>query len=170
VNVVFHILGALGTASVLAQTTKTASAFPKSIFDLAAPVAGFAIGIAAHGLMDAAPHGYPLRAGADVLLALLMMAAAFGLADPRRWVLLAACCAGALFPDLVDLGPAILNKHFGLSLPVVKIFPWHWPEHSGSIYDGSRAVASAVCHLIALVLGGGAIALFGRRVLRWSSN
>jgi hypothetical protein len=166
-NVIFHILGALGTASVLARTTKPAGAFPvASVSDLAAPAAGFAIGVVVHGAMDFAPHSYPLRASTDIIMALLMMAAAFAISDPRRWLLLGACCVGALFPDLIDLGPAMLNKHVGLSLPVVKIFPWHWPENSGSIYDGTRAVISALGHLIAVVLGGAAVALFGRALLR----
>jgi hypothetical protein len=165
-NVVFHILGALGTASVLAHVSKPDRFFPKSISGLAAPATGFAVGILAHGLMDAAPHAYPLRASADIAVALLMMAAAFAVCDPRRWFLIAACCVGALFPDLVDLGPAMLNKHLGLALRVMKIFPWHWPENSGSIYDGTQAVASLVCHLIAVIAAGGALLLFGRNLLR----
>src|SRR5262249_45273621 len=58
------------------------------------------------------------------------------------------CFLGAIFPDLVDLGPAILNKQLGWHLPVLKIFPWHWPQYSGSIYDGSRWLTSLLGHIL----------------------
>lgn len=80
---------------------------------------------------------------------------------PPARVLLSACYLGALFPDLVDLGPAIVNKRLGWSLPVVKIFPWHWPRYSGSVYDGSRRAESLVYHL--LVGGGSLFLLYANR-------
>lgn len=70
-----------------------------------------------------------------------------GFACRHNGFLLGVCFIGSLFPDLIDLGPAIANKYLGLSLPVFKVFPWHWQEHSGSIYDGSRATESLLCHL-----------------------
>jgi hypothetical protein len=83
---------------------------------------------------------------------------------------LVVCFVGCIFPDLIDLGPAIVNKRTGWSLPVVKIFPWHWREYSGSIYDGSRAVESSLYHLI--VAGVCLILLYAyrRELFRGSSR
>lgn len=70
-----------------------------------------------------------------------------------RWILF-ICFLGAVFPDLVDLGPAIINKQAQLNLPVVKLFPWHWKEHSGSIYDGSRSWLSVANHMVVAGVSG----------------
>ena len=43
---------------------------------------------------------------------------------------------------------ALQTKRLGWSLPVFKFFPWHWPQFSGSIYDGSRGFTSLSCHLL----------------------
>jgi hypothetical protein len=48
-----------------------------------------------------------------------------------------------------------------LNLPEVKLFPWHWRQYSGSVYDGSRIAESVAAHLIV-----SAIALF----LIWRSR
>ena len=49
----------------------------------------------------------------------------------------------SIFPDLIDLGPAIANKIFGINLPILeKLFPWHWPHYSGSIYTNNCGVST----------------------------
>lgn len=109
-----------------------------------------------HGLLDYLPHAYPINSVVDVVLSLALISIMLLLTERGRWLLLGVCFIGAIFPDLVDLGPAIVNIRLGWSLPVFKIFPWHWREYSGSIYDGSRGVESFLYHLI---VAGGSLAL-----------
>jgi hypothetical protein len=82
-----------------------------------------------------------------------------------RWIL-PACFLGAIFPDLADLGPAILNKQMQLNLPTVKIFPWHWKQYSGSIYDGSRQWLSLLNHLLVAGVSGFLIVRYRQSLIR----
>ncbi len=159
-NTTFHMLAGVATAAAYSQT---ATRRPITVLGL-----GFATSVALHGVMDYVPHSYPIKPAADVILALALFAGAFCLAKREARPLLIACCLGAIFPDLVDLASAILNRRAGLSLPVVHLFPWHWKEYSGSIYDGSRRVASFSAHLLVLLAVAGSIysfrsRLFGRK-------
>ena len=161
-NVTFHTLASLATAAVLCSRLKDTDS-PRIFIPTDVPLLaiGFAAGVLMHGLLDYAPHAYPIKSAADVALSLAIFSAVLLLAGRRQWLLLSACFLGSIFPDLVDLGPAIVNKGLGWSLPVVKIFPWHWRAYSGSIYDGSRGVESFSYHLI--VAGGSLILLYAFR-------
>ena len=66
---------------------------------------------------------------------------------------------GSIFPDLVDLGPELLGEATGLSIPSVdgKVFFWHRPEFSGSIYDGTRTLKSHVYHLMVVLASAGLV-------------
>jgi len=107
---------------------------------------GLGIGVLAHGLLDVAPHSYPLPSVPDVAIALAIFVVSVVLAKREQHLLVLACFAGAALADLVDLGPEITNRHLGMRLPVVQVFPWHWHQYSGSIYDGSRWVQSLIAH------------------------
>ena len=140
-NVTFHTIAGIATSAALSfkpndiKDSSISSAIIKCL-------AGFIIGISIHGVLDFLPHEYPFRP-------------AFVLTQKQNRFLLTACFLGQIFPDLVDLGPAILNKYFGLPLLFSsKIFPWHWQEFSGSIYDGSRRFESMLYHAILLLLSG----------------
>lgn len=145
-NVTFHALGSFAAAAVLSTA---AGDFARSA-TIKKYVAGFVIGILIHGALDFAPHHYPISSRLDVILALVLLLLTYLLVTQPNRLLLIACLAGAIFPDVVDLGPAIAAKHLGLPVPSLpfKIFPWHWKEFSGSIYDGSRRLESNVCHLL----------------------
>jgi hypothetical protein len=161
-NVTFHALASFATAAVLSSKLKSADS--RRLFapaDLPILAVGFVAGVLMHGLLDYAPHAYSIKSAVDVLLSLALFSIALLLAGRRHWLLLGVCFLGCVFPDLVDLGPAIVNKRLGWSLPVVKVFPWHWREYSGSIYDGSRGVESFLYHLI--VAGGSLILLYAYR-------
>ena len=161
-NVTFHTLASFATAAVLSsrlKATDSARLFAPS--DLPSLAAGFAAGVLMHGLLDYAPHAYPIKSAFDVLLSLALFSVMLLLARRRHWLLLGVCFLGGIFPDLIDLGPAIVNKRLGWSLPVVKVFPWHRREYSGSIYDGSRGVESFLYHLI--VAGGSLVLLYAYR-------
>lgn len=118
-------------------------------------VAGLATTICLHGLLDYLPHTYPIKSSIDVALALLLFSAALVFAKPHLRPLLVACFPGSILPDVIDLAPGILNRHEGLNLPEVKLFPWHWRQYSGSVYDRSRRTESVTTHSIV-----SAIALF----------
>jgi hypothetical protein len=153
-NVTFHTLTALGGAAVLASKKKDPerNAWVVSS-DMPLLGLGFVAGVLTHGLLDYAPHSYPIESRLDMALSLSLFLVALFFSRIRHWVLAAACFFGSVFPDLADLGPAILNKQLGLSLFVVKIFPWHWREYSGSIYDGSRDAESLLYHVLVLSVG-----------------
>jgi hypothetical protein len=146
VNVIFHTLGSLATAAVLNDRISQGR-FAYSYSRIAG--GGFA-GIVLHGVLDYCPHTYPVEPKLDVGLSLLLFTVSLLLVSKRNWLLLGFCFVGALLPDLIDLGPAILNKSTGWSLPVVKVFPWHWPQYSGSIYDHNHNIESLSWHVLML--------------------
>ena len=161
-NVTFHAIAGIATAAALSfkpndiKDSSISSAIIKCL-------AGFVIGISIHGVLDFLPHEYPFRPAFDVLLALSLLTAAFVLTQKQNRFLLTVCFLGQIFPDLVDLGPAILNKYFGLALLFSgKIFPWHWQKFSGSIYDGSRRIESMLYHAT-LLLSSGCLLYFKRK-------
>ena len=146
-NVTFHTLAALGTAAALSSKEQFSAHGRTSIL-----LAGFGAGVLLHGVADYLPHSYPIAPGLDTVLSLTLFAAAFAFAKRQHRLLIGACFLGALFPDLVDLGPSIINHRLGWSVPAVKIFPWHWRQYSGSIYDGSRLFDSLLLHLVVIGL------------------
>ncbi|MDQ3322286.1 MAG: hypothetical protein M3525_07640 [Acidobacteriota bacterium] len=85
----------------------------------------------------------------------------------RNFILLVACYFGCLFPDLLDLSPAMLNKRTGFDLPVFKAFPWHWHIYSGSIYDGSRQFESNLWHSLMFATSISLLVYFWRRFFRF---
>ncbi|NJM52531.1 MAG: hypothetical protein HC846_03505 [Blastocatellia bacterium] len=150
-NVTFHIVGSIATAAVLSlsptEKWHSASALKKYAI-------GFAVGILIHGVLDFLPHSYPLPSKIDVIFALLVLILSLFLAQNQNKLLVLFCFSGAIFPDVVDLGAGIANKHLGIPLPQLnfKISPWHWKEYSGSIYDGSRFFESTVYHILLLLI------------------
>lgn len=161
-NVTFHALSGLAVAALLgSKQRETGSVHLFTRSDLSLLASGFVAGVALHGVLDLLPHSYPIKSSVDVVLGVALIFIAISTVRSRHVYLLGACFFGSLFPDLVDLAPAIVNKHFGLSLPVVKLFPWHWPQYSGSIYDGSRSAESLSYHL--LVVGVSFFLLYSNR-------
>ena len=122
---------------------------------------GFVTGVLLHGLLDWLPHSYPIPNSVDIVVSLILFAVALVLVKQQHRPLLCVCFLGAIFSDLVDLGPPMINKEFGWSLPVVRVFPWHWRRYSGSIYNGSKVFDSFLLHL--LVIGISAICLYAFR-------
>jgi hypothetical protein len=146
-NVIFHALGSFATAAVLCLKPN------EEIWNLPKLAVGFFAGILIHGILDSLPHQYPLYSKFDVIFALVLLAIMFSLAQKQNRLLILACFGGAIFPDVVDLSAGIANKHLGIAIPQFsfKMFPWHWKEFSGSIYDGSRRVESNIYHIIVLL-------------------
>ena len=150
-NVTFHSVGAVATAALLSSTeAPAASSRSTPRHGLLIATIGFVAGIVEHGFMDYVPHSYPIPSGIDVIVAILLFVVVVIQAKSQFRVLVTACFLGSVFPDLVDLGPPILNHHFHWTLPTVKIFPWHWPQYSGSLYHGAKRFQSAVWHCIVI--------------------
>lgn len=148
-NVTFHTTVALATAAFLSSTqSRPASGGTAARPSLLIAVIGFVAGVVEHGVMDYVPHSYPIPSGMDVVFSIILFTVAVALTKPQFRVLVTVCFIGSIFPDLVDLGPPILNRHLGWSLPTVKIFPWHWPQYSGSLYHGAKKLQSVVSHSV----------------------
>lgn len=163
-NVTFHTLAALGTAAVLSSRSANREPQQDPASDRFLSVIGFAAGVIVHGLLDYIPHTYPIKSGVDVILSLGLFTVAVIFATRSHRLLIGACFLGSIFPDLIDQGPAIVNKHLGWSLPVVKIFPWHWPRYSGSIYGRTMTFVSALSHVLVVSISLCFLAVYGRNL------
>jgi hypothetical protein len=174
-NVTFHALVAIGIAHVAAARLDSSHDGVFIRADLW--VLGMATGLAvlSHGVLDGLKHGYPIRPAPDVLCACLL-AAGWCFAVRRRFALLFASVILASFaPDLVDLGPRMLRSATGIGTPMADaapVFPWHWPDGSGSMYpasskspastrvldDGWNRIVSWTNHLIVIAFAASGIA------------
>ena len=145
-NVTFHAIGSFATAAVLSvgknDGWRSFLAFKKYIV-------GFILGILIHGILDFSPHEYPIPSKIDVVLALILLSIFLFISQRQNFLLILVCFAGSIFPDVIDLGPEIANKYLGIEFPhfPFHIFPWHWKEYSGSIYDGNHRIESIIYHL-----------------------
>ena len=158
--VVFHVLAAAGVAHVavapLRQPTQQGVIRRPGVGVVAIATI---VGLASHGVLDGLPHGYHLGALTDIGAG-GTLAAAWCLAVRRPLRLLfAVVIAAALLPDVIDHGGAMLRWQAGLSVPVrqTPVFPWHWPEGSGSLYGGRHATVSLVNHFVVLTVAAGCV-------------
>jgi hypothetical protein len=183
-NVTFHALAAAGIAHIAATRLEASRDGWFCRSDGWVLGSAFCLGVLSHGVLDGLKHGYPLRAAPDVLLAGLL-AIGWCLCVRRRFFLLFACTFLASFaPDIVDLGPKILRSAAGISTPMAgadAVFPWHWPDGSGSMYltsskapdrtrildTGQNSVISWTNHLIIVVFAVAGI-VTNPRVFRFS--
>jgi hypothetical protein len=153
-NVFFHVLtgaAAAGIATRILAPTRSAS---KRY--LAVCGALVVVGVLIHGLLDIAPHHYPFRAAQDIAISSGLIVVILASIRPRWIVLVGASIFGSVLPDLIDLGPTMLAEISGIDLRFTsrKIFFWHTPEFSGSIYDGSRALESHIYHAVVVLSAG----------------
>src|SRR5947209_5220669 len=170
-NVVFDALAALAGAAALSSRKQFAGSTGLFVAtDVPFLAAGLGLGVLSHGCLDVAPHAYPINSVVDVLLGALIFVSALFFVRRRSLLLLAACSLGSIFPDLFDLGPAIMNRRLGWSLPVMKFLPWHWRQYSGSVYDGSRAVQSFISHLIVFAVSLGILCAFRKSLFRLTQD
>ncbi len=148
-NVTFHTIASITTASIFC-IKKDDIVWNTSKFLIV-----FVVGILVHGVLDYLPHQYPIRSKVDIGVALFLFILTLFFIEKKNYLLLLIAFIGGIFPDLVDLSSGIADKHFGLLLPQLsfKIFPWHWKEYSGSIYDGTREIESAIYHISVVLIG-----------------
>jgi hypothetical protein len=168
-NVTFHAIGSFATAAVLSlkgtENRRSRSALMKYLI-------GFVTGILVHGVLDLSPHQYPIPSKVDVILAPVLLLLFLFCSQKQDYPLILACFAGCVFPDIIDLGPVIVDKYLGISLPRLpfRLFPWHTKEYSGSIYDGSRNNESNIYHILVLVIGFGLIYAYRKNLFKFGKD
>jgi hypothetical protein len=143
VNVVFHALTGFGIAHVAARSLEPE---PPVIFarrDLPLLAATFVAGVLSHGVLDGLKHGYPVLYMIDPPLALLMLVLWLALVSRRYRLLVLVAFAGAIFPDVLDLGGGVTRFLLGLPRGSSRhLFPWHWLDGSGSMYPSANRNAN----------------------------
>jgi hypothetical protein len=185
VNVTFHVIAGGGIAHFAAirlDPSRDGWFYRSDVWVLGAAIS---LGVLSHGVLDGLKHAYPIRAVPDVLCAGLL-AICWCLCVRRRFFLLfASVILASLAPDVVDLGPRMLRSTTGIWTPMVDVgplFPWHWPEGSGSMYPmlskapeqtrildiGENRSVSWTNHLIVIAFAALGI-LANPRVLRFFS-
>jgi hypothetical protein len=145
-NVLFHLSVGVGIISTFSNN-KTISA--KHIF------AGGILGVLSHGILDYIPHCYPINSKVDALVGLSFLIG-FLLLVKNKWRLLSVVVlVGCILPDLIDLGPTIVNKllNFNIFPEFNNFFPWHYHDYSGSIYNQVCSVSN-VNHFLTLLFSG----------------
>lgn len=132
-NVLFHTATAVGLFTVVNNSSA------HSVVKISIVLFG---GIIMHGILDYTPHCYPLSAKTDIFISASVIAVLHFAINSEARILLYASILGATFPDLVDLGPSMVNEHLGMNIPITDtIFPWHWQKYSGSIYNENCGVS-----------------------------
>ena len=180
-NVVFHALTGFGIAHAGARGLAPEPAVIFARRDVPVLAATFVAGVLSHGVLDGLKHGYPVPYVLDPPLALAMLLLWLALASRRYRRLVLVGFAGAIFPDVLDLGAGVAR--FLLGWPAQKsrhFFPWHWLDGSGSMYpstnraanprfaildEGDNRAVSITNHVIVIFFAGAAI-LSNRRPFR----
>ena len=158
-NVIFHI-------SVGAAIVASMSHLEMNKHKTVKVTSGFIIGIISHGVLDYAPHCYPINSVLDFILGLLVILLIFFSVKNEFKVLVSAVLFGCVFPDILDLLPEIANSKLGLNFPIFEnIFPWHLHEYSGSIYTENCNVSN-INHIFTLVFSGIVILLNKKGVMK----
>ena len=185
-NVVFHCLTAAGIGHVAASGFREPGGNTPRWPDLPIVAGAAVVAFLSHGVLDGLKHGYPISPLPDVVLG-ASIATGWCLAVRWRFVLLfAAVFFASVLPDLIDLAPAMLKSKLGIDLHLEaggRIFPWHWPDGSGSMFPNSSAApdrfrildlgqnraVSAANHAIVLVIAAACVwlnpSIFRRRRL-----
>jgi hypothetical protein len=141
-NVVFHTLTAVAIA-VVAIDTGIPDKRIITKWHIKTGLLAFILCVMSHGVLDYMPHCYPIPSKIDVFAGLLMILTVTWLTNHSFRPIMLASFVGSVLPDVIDLLPAVLNKHMHLNLPILnKCFPWHWKIFSGSIYTKDCMVST----------------------------
>lgn len=147
-NVLFHFSTGVGLSILLSDTQENIQS-PRQKFQKG--LSAIVLGVISHGVLDYAPHCYPINSTLDISLGFMAMLAYIYFTKPQLRYLSICALVACILPDLIDLLPSMLNNQFGTSLPILdKIFPWHWKSQSGSIYNGDCNVSN-INHILCIV-------------------
>lgn len=135
-NVLFHTSAAIGTIALsVSNDSVEDKIFSKNNIKRGVNFF-FGIGIISHGVLDFIPHCYPINSKIDAIISLIIILASIFSSNKQNKFLVTLIFLGSIFPDLIDLSPQIIEKYLGINMPnFEKIFPWHFHENSGSIYN-----------------------------------
>lgn len=135
-NVVFHVVTAIGVAVSLTDTKEIELLPNSSKHVVLIGILAVIVGLISHGALDYIPHCYPINSKIDAIVGLIIILLVIGFANKKYRLIIVFAFLGSVFPDLIDLSLPIVNKQLGFNFPTFhKIFPWHWHSYSGSIYD-----------------------------------
>lgn len=151
-NELFHVISSIGITAGLTDTEqRDDNGTLQNILPVIVSV--FSIGIILHGLLDYLPHTYPVKPKVDVIVSIILAFIIILLSKrPYRSIVISSL-SGCILPDIIDLGPKMVNAYFGLGLPIYdQLFPWHWKSYSGSLYNEGYAVSAINHTLIFLAL------------------
>ncbi len=140
-NVLFHTTTAIGVAVLLTDTKKIEQS--KTIKEVCiTSITVFIASVFSHGILDYMPHCYPINSKIDAILSLFLILVLTFWSNKKYRMIVGLSFFGSVFPDLIDLSPSIINKLLRVNLPIIdKVFPWHWHQYSGSIYNGECVVS-----------------------------
>jgi hypothetical protein len=173
-NIVFHCLTAAGIGHVAASGFREPGSHTLRWSNLPIVAGAAVVSFLSHGVLDGLKHGYPFSPLLDIALG-ASIAAGWCLAVSGRFVsLFAAVFFASVLPDLIDLAPVMLKTKLGIDLHLEaggRIFPWHWPDGSGSMFPDSSAApdrfkildvgqnraVSAANHAIVLVIAAASV-------------
>ncbi len=148
-NILFHLTTGIAIITTLADTEQLEKEPLIQTFKVG--ISAFIIGIISHGALDYIPHCYPISSKVDVSIGFLLLLFCIWKVRNRYKIVVSFALLGCIFPDLLDLAPALINKYLGLELPIFnKIFPWHFHEYSGSIYTENCTVSTINHSLVVL--------------------
>lgn len=137
-NVLFHLATGLGVTAAITNT-KHIERTDKISETLLTSISAFFLSFIAHAILDYIPHGYPLNTKFDFLCGGVLFCLLVYLANKKYRLIVLMSLLGSVSPDLIDLLPSILNNQLRLNIPIFdKIFPWHWKEYSGSLYNAEN--------------------------------
>ena len=150
-NALIHIATGFGVATAVTDTKKVKT--KKDIVKVS--LVGMFVSTVSHALLDYAPHCYPISSKIDFIVGLLVLILLTFLCAKEFRPIMICCLIGSVLPDIVDLLPSILNNQLGLKLPIYdNIFPWHWKEYSGSIYNSHCLISNINIGLVLLSVIG----------------
>lgn len=173
-NIVFHCLTAAGIGHVAASGFREPGSDTPRWSDFPVATGAAVVAFLSHGVLDGLKHGYPFLPLLDIVLG-ASIAAGWCLAVRGRFILLfAAVFFASVLPDLIDLAPVMLKSKLGIDLHLEaggRLFPWHWPDGSGSMFPSSSAApdrfkildagqnraVSAANHAIVLVIAAASV-------------
>lgn len=152
-NVIFHTATAISVAVLLTDTKRIEQSTTSSNV-IWTSILAFTVGLISHGALDYIPHCYPINSKLDAIVGLIIILTTTWLTNKRYRIIIALSFLGSIFPDLIDLSPAIINQQLGLNLPTFeKVFPWHLHNYSGSIYN-DNCNNSTLNHILLLLTIG----------------
>jgi hypothetical protein len=137
-NATFHALTAVGIAHIAAMRLDSSRERWFYHSDVWVLGSAFTLGVLSHGVLDGLKHGYPIQTVPDVLCAGVLAICWCKCVHRRFFLLFASVSLASFAPDIVDHGPRMLRSATGIWTPVLDatpLFPWHWPDGSGSMYS-----------------------------------